>query len=412
MSDISDDWPEILDDDGSGRYGTPVNNTNVWDPIKAAINAQVLSGTNPTLTPAQIIDEVVEARGNKASLDERLSTVIDDDANFIVPDTVVSTERGGTLPQGNLVENADLLVWCEGDDAPPSGFSAVTNSLNVQRAGPSSGHSTSVLGFGENCMYLPIDAASAYPAYAPHDILNTTEFARCLGFRGRKIAFGARIKADDANCIGVALYDGVTTTVYYHSGNGQEAWVGGLHTLSGGATQIQIRIVVAQSNAAVARAGALCAVFSDVALKDFIPPVMQAGVIHFAGESAVASGVSRFLPGRLGIVTGVMLHGGVGSNTVETDLTNWDDNVNTSVSMFAAGGPALTSGSPFAFKAPDGDYFRRCLQPVVSPGLQEANGQILSFDVTLDTTGGIDLTGEVRVLQYVRPLECFKDHLG
>jgi hypothetical protein len=89
MSDISGDWPAIVDDDGSLSTGTFVNLTNVWNPIKLAINNQVKSTDNPLVTPAACIDEVVLARGSKSSLAVRLA---------------VSLNADGTLIQGTPVQ--------------------------------------------------------------------------------------------------------------------------------------------------------------------------------------------------------------------------------------------------------------------------------------------------------------------
>jgi hypothetical protein len=89
MSDISDDWPAIIDDDGSLTTGTPVNLTNVWNPIKAAINNQVKSTDNPLSTPADAIDELVLARGSMGTLALRLA---------------VSLNADGTLIQGTPVQ--------------------------------------------------------------------------------------------------------------------------------------------------------------------------------------------------------------------------------------------------------------------------------------------------------------------
>lgn len=89
MSDVTPDFPVVVNDSGPGTDGT-IFNKAFFDAILAAINNQVLSATNPTLTPKAIIDEVVTARGSKANLNARLSTSMDADGN--ITSLVTATE--------------------------------------------------------------------------------------------------------------------------------------------------------------------------------------------------------------------------------------------------------------------------------------------------------------------------------
>lgn len=57
----------VTDDDGTGQSGTIANAAWV-DAIEASINALIHSAANPTVTPEDIIDEVVAARNGAASL--------------------------------------------------------------------------------------------------------------------------------------------------------------------------------------------------------------------------------------------------------------------------------------------------------------------------------------------------------
>lgn len=70
------------DDPGDNSSGTKLKRTwfQTW---LDAINALIHSATNPTVTPEDIIDEVVTARGNLASLEDRIVGVIDVDGNFV-----------------------------------------------------------------------------------------------------------------------------------------------------------------------------------------------------------------------------------------------------------------------------------------------------------------------------------------
>lgn len=70
------------DDPGDNSSGTKWNRSWV-QALLDAINPLIHSITNPTETPANVLDEVVTARGNLTSLEDRLNNVIDVDGNFI-----------------------------------------------------------------------------------------------------------------------------------------------------------------------------------------------------------------------------------------------------------------------------------------------------------------------------------------
>ena len=82
MTLLTDLWPATTDDSGTKTDGTVINAT-LTDAFKAAIEDNIHSLTNTTVKTKTIIDEVVAARGNLASLDARLSVGIDDDGEFI-----------------------------------------------------------------------------------------------------------------------------------------------------------------------------------------------------------------------------------------------------------------------------------------------------------------------------------------
>jgi hypothetical protein len=86
MSDITADWPAISDDTGALTDGTIIN-LALFNSIKTAINNQVKSTTNPTLTPVDAIDEVVLARGSKATLTARLNVSLNADGTLVAGST-------------------------------------------------------------------------------------------------------------------------------------------------------------------------------------------------------------------------------------------------------------------------------------------------------------------------------------
>lgn len=64
-------WPAYSNDTGDGQSGTIIDD-DLLDDIRDAINGLVHSSTNASVSPAEAIDEVVAARGSKASLTARL----------------------------------------------------------------------------------------------------------------------------------------------------------------------------------------------------------------------------------------------------------------------------------------------------------------------------------------------------
>lgn len=67
-----------ITDDPTGVAGTTWDSAWV-DAVEASINALISSTTNPGVSPADAIDEIVEARGNFDTLNDRLSAIVDVD---------------------------------------------------------------------------------------------------------------------------------------------------------------------------------------------------------------------------------------------------------------------------------------------------------------------------------------------
>lgn len=76
-----DNWPTTDDDSGSKTDGTVVNK-DLFDAIKASVEDQVDSATNPTIKPKDITDEVVAARGTADTLTDRLDVALDADGSL------------------------------------------------------------------------------------------------------------------------------------------------------------------------------------------------------------------------------------------------------------------------------------------------------------------------------------------
>src|SRR5574341_691175 len=107
-------WPTLVDDDGSLTLGTEIDKA-VFDAIKASIEADMYSSTNPTVTAENAIDEVVAARGSKASLDARLDVALNEDGTLKSQASLVTAASAQELPQTNMVVNDVFLIWAAGD---------------------------------------------------------------------------------------------------------------------------------------------------------------------------------------------------------------------------------------------------------------------------------------------------------
>jgi len=83
-------FPDNVDDDGTLQSGT-VWNKEYRDAQLVSIEDWVVSATNPTIKCKTIIDEVKTARGNLASVNARISNVVDADGNPVLPASAVTT---------------------------------------------------------------------------------------------------------------------------------------------------------------------------------------------------------------------------------------------------------------------------------------------------------------------------------
>lgn len=101
MADELEDWPVVTDDSGTLTDGT-VWNRAISDAYRASIEDWVVGPVNPTVKAGEIIDEVVEARGDAASLEERLQVAMDADGHVyqvLYPtNTIFGLTATGTMP--------------------------------------------------------------------------------------------------------------------------------------------------------------------------------------------------------------------------------------------------------------------------------------------------------------------------
>lgn len=399
-----------MDDSGTGRDGTVVN-ASFLDTIKTAINNQVLSSTNPTLTPEDIIDEVVTARGSIATLDGRLDVSINEDGTLkssALTSYATVTQLLGGIGGVNLVQNDDFLVWPAGDAAAPEGYTLAGAGASVARAG--TGLADTNRKIGDFACKLTRAAADLT---LTKTVLDVAPFTRADFLKSRYAAGGAWILCSTPNAARVAVYDGVGYAYSsYHTGGGTWEWLAVTRQINVAATRLDI--IPEVKNAAVA------AVFSGLSLvildgnltlpHELLCPV-QVGTFHFSYAGAVAanSNVHGYEPARMGLVKDVQLFVKTAptGQALIVDVNTWDGAALTS--MFATL-PQIADGVYRGGAQPDGTYARRCFK--ATNGASIAAGGEISFDVDQVGSGvaGSDLRVEVRALEYQSPLERFQTY--
>ena len=415
MSDVTSDFPAHVDDSGTGRDGTVVNAAFI-DTVITAINNQVLSAANPTVTPEDIIDEVIAARDAYGSLDARL----DDLPTALGISTYATvTQLLGGIGGVNLAMNDDDLLWPDGDAAAPDGYVVAGAGATIARCGTGLGDTTRKVGdFSAKFTRVGNDCTLT------RSILGAAAFARADFLKTLYAAGGAYVKCATANAVRVAVADGAGTAYSaYHTGGGAWEWLPVTRQINAGATVLSIALDIAGSNAAAHWSGrTLFIVDSNLLLPRYVPcPVSYGGTIHFSvgGVIAAVTNIGRFQPARPGIVKDVQitLKTAPAANTIGVDVktNNTIPAANAypgMASMFTGTKPTVAVTNFQGGYAPDGTYARRCL---AGPN-RGATITALSQHLTIDTVlGGAEVTGadlgvEIRVMQYTSPLERFQTY--
>lgn len=396
-------WPAYSNDTGPGTDGT-VATVAFFDSIRDSINTLVHSATNPTLTPAGIIDEVKNARGSMASLDARLDVFLNEDGSPKAlsgyPTNAIAQTLLGTF---NLIPNGDMLLWSAGDAAAPDYFTLVGGGATVARVGTGLGD-TNRAKYGDYAAKVTFGASTAALQAV---VVQAGDITRIDGLKGRKVSFGCWVKTSNANHCKLVVSDNASTTSSsFHTGSGNYEFLTVTHTVHSSAAflLVQLQVVAAGSG----YFGDLCAVISDLAPADFVPCPMQKGVVIFKVVGNVTTGTNkdRFLPGAPGIVTDVQLECGTAptGQPLIVDVNTWDGAAHTS--MFSTR-PQIAAGATVGGAVPDSTYARRCFSALFGSSL--ATAQRMNFDVDQIGSGapGADLTVHVRVRQYIRMLEAF-----
>jgi hypothetical protein len=361
-------WNSGTDDSGAGTDGS-VHDAAFLNVLKQAIEYQLHSSTNPTVLPKTTTDEVVAARGSKASLMARLDISTNPDGTAKTDATLlpITSFQNSQFASKNLVADSLMLNWANGSTVAPYGFTLGGGGSVVRcGVGPS--------GFTEAS--APADTTraddgpwSAKLTYATSlttltkTIINTTQFAR-MKLAGKKVGFGAWINAAAANEARVAVNDGVIVTGSYHTGDGTWQWITGVAELDPSATSLSL-VLSAASGTPYFGPQVVC--ISDYAPAMWFPARVGYLTIGLQQRGTLVAGTTLNgavykIPRFGGIL--IDIHGALITDPAAGSAT-WDVNKRTTATgadttCLSATKLAIGTGAHQADLLPNGTYAARC----------------------------------------------------
>lgn len=312
----------MTDDSGTFDNGTVVNKAFV-DAILDEVDDQAHSTTNPTIKPKAITDEVVNARGSKASLTARLDVALNADGTpKAVAGQATETQLAATAGNINLCRNSDLEDWAAGASSAPDHHTLSGTGAAIARAGAGESDTTDL---GTGTYAAKITSGGAAAAKLTQAIITTAEFsAKYRSIAGRSVGFAIRAKVANSNVLRLVIDDGVTTTASsYATGSADEQDLSVVHELSDSATKLDVYAEVALGTN-VAYVGGFTAVFGLVA-----PSAWNPGFERFRQEildeatpsQAEVGGVPTTV--NLGGLVNSQVNDAASSGTGETDAHSY-----------------------------------------------------------------------------------------
>jgi hypothetical protein len=415
MTKLADTDSDPVNDSGTGRDGTRVDET-WYNAFVTAIDALIHSTNNPTITPADTIDEVVDARGSIGTLDGRIDVEHNEDGTHkntgIIATFITEAQLMGGLGGVNLIRNDDFLSWPDGDSAAPVYWALTGAGASVARTGTGLGDTNRKIGdfagkvtrAGTNC-------------YLENILLDGTAFTRADFLRTKYIAIGVWVKCSTPNIARVAVYDGIGTSYSsYHTGGGAWEFLPITRQLDSSATEISVQCHVDTSDGNAHFSGATAIlVNNDMDLIQYQASPVIYGALHFSigGDLTAGSNQGRMVMARGGIVKDVQCLAKTAPTGADAifDVNTYDGASYTS--MFSAGArPKILDAAspPVGGSQPDDTYARRCVRGAYGASIGAGSVVTLDVDQIGSGTAGADAVVEVRTLQYASPLERFLNH--
>lgn len=395
-------WPAQTDDAGDKTSGT-IWNKAFEDAVKASVEDNVHSTANPAVRTRTIIDEVVEARGNKSTVNQRINGVIDADGNLISPGGAATVAQiKAALGAANLVGNDDFQLWPDGDAAAPLYWVLTGAGGTIARTGTGLVDTSRKVGD----FAAKVTRAGTDVVLSQLLLPSTGAFGRADFLKGQTVGAGCWVKCGTGSVARVSVTDGVTTTASsYHTGGGAWEWLSLTHTLDTSASLLKLQLETNTSNVAASFSGAVM-VLATVAPSGYIACPTGYGYFQFEVTGAISNAVDvrRTAFHRGGIIKDIQGYLKTAGTTINIDLLSNTNATPTYASMLAAtlafGAAKWVNGQPGT-----GTYARRCLRGVF--GAAPGASSLVSLDISNVTGAPADLSVMVRVLQYLRPLEGF-----
>jgi len=232
-------------------------------------------------------------------------------------------------------------------------------------------------------------------------------------WRGKDVSAAVWIKTSSASAARLRINDGVGSTYSpYHTGGG--AWEGPesstplivTRTLDASATTLKVDVELSSGSAYVE---GMMACLGPIPPRYFIPAQVAYGMLYFpfTGTVSVTTKKGVWAPARPGIIKHCQLRAETAPATqaLKVDVNTWDGSAFTTAFTTK---PEIAASGNQGGASPDGAYARRCLNGLAGSTLEA--GKLLSYDVDQVGTGtpGSDLITEVRIMQFVDPLEPWK----
>lgn len=294
----------MTDDSGLFIDGTALQKS-FFDQIYGEVDAQCHSTTNPTVTPKAAIDEVVAARGSKASVDARLDVVLNEDGTLKTQASLVTAAQvQSALGSRNVAVNGDLADWTLGGALAPDSFTLSGAAATIARTGPAM-VDTFTFGTGGGGFAAKVTRAGT-DWKLTQDIIAAADFAKFVNVKSQKISVAVKGKTAIGSLLRIVIDDGVSTDASsYHTGGGTEEHLSVTHTISNSATKVSVYVEGTGSNGD-AYVGGFIFVFSDLAPSDWSPlsiigdaNLTSKGLITTGAQSI--AGVKTFASPPIGI---------------------------------------------------------------------------------------------------------------
>lgn len=317
----------MSDDSGTFTDGTEVDKAFV-DQVYDQIDDQVHSSTNPTIKPKATTDEVVAARGSKATLDARLDVSLEEDGTLKTQAGLISAAQyQAALGSRNVALNGDLDDWSSGGAAAPDDWTLTT--VTIARTGVAM-VDTFQFGTGLNGFAAKLTRAGA-DGSLKQVVISAANIANFANVKGQKFGASMKAKTSLANACRLVIDDGVTTTASsFHTGGNTEEHLSALHTISLSATKLEVYVEITGGNGD-SYVGGFNFTFASLAPADWQPLSKEApasttrqglvttGTQSFAGNKTFTGNVD--VQGDLTFDIGAGTEEGYPSSVLHVDVT-------------------------------------------------------------------------------------------